>query len=222
MFRKLSEEKLQEIIQTGICFFAKDGASRVSMNQIAKSCGLSVGVLYKYFENKEAFFQACLEESMKSLEAALEQVMEGEAKPLERVEKILRILVSFSKTHPEVIKMYHRISCEEDAKLCKQLAERIESASSSLYSRYIREAQEAGLIRKDLSPGAAAFFFDNLLMMLQFSYSGTYYKERMKLYLGPDCEDMDEMLIGQMMRFFESAFTFDASQIVHSREEGKC
>lgn len=217
MFQKLTEDKLEEILACGTKAFAASGYERVSMNQIAKSCGLSVGVLYKYYENKEAFFRACLERSLGELKNTLDAVMEGEAKPLERVERILRILIPFSKAHPDVINMYHRISCEARPGQERFLAEEIEGMAAGLYREYIAQGQLLGQLRTDIDPAHAAFFFDNLLMMLQFSFSSDYYKERMKLYLGDNCMENDEMLIRELMRFLASAFTFAESEIIHEK-----
>lgn len=89
--------------------------------------------------------------------------------------------------------------------------------AAALYRDYIAEGQKNGQLRADLDPAYAAFFFDNLLMMLQFSFSSDYYKERMKLYLGENCMENDEMLIRELMRFLASAFTFAESEIIHEK-----
>ena len=47
-------------------------------------------------------------------------------------------------------------------------------------------------------------------MSLHFSYTCDYYKERIKFYTGVDVEEMDEeRVIGQLLKFVESAFTFE-------------
>ena len=49
------------------------------------------------------------------------------------------------------------------------------------------------LFRRDMDPRLFAFFFDNLLMMLQFSYCCDYYRARLALYCGEDREDLGRM-----------------------------
>ena len=46
---------------------------------------------------------------------------------------------------------------------------------------------------------------DNLLMMLQFSYSCEYYKERMKIFCGEEIMDDDERMIEAFMNFMKAA-----------------
>ena len=58
-------------------------------------------------------------------------------------------------------------------------------------------------------PGLFAFFFDNLLMMLQFTYCCDYYRERFRIYCGAEPEDMNPSIRKEMLKFLESAFTFE-------------
>lgn len=53
-------------------------------------------------------------------------------------------------------------------------------------------------------------------MSLQFSYTCDYYKERFKFYTGVDVEKMDEeRVISQLLKFVESAFTFERSDGIY-------
>ena len=90
------------------------------------------------------------------------------------------------------------------------LVREIESETSGIYTTAIAQALAKGDVRPDLDPRLFAFFLDNLLMSLQFSYTCEYYKERFKFYTGVDVEKMDEeRVIGQLLKFVESAFTFE-------------
>ena len=56
MHEKLTEAKLAEILEAGIHEFAERGMEKASMASIAGRAGISVGVLYKYYSDKESFF----------------------------------------------------------------------------------------------------------------------------------------------------------------------
>ena len=60
MLKKLSDEKINTILETGIAEFAQNGPDRANINVIARKSGVSVGVIYKYYTNKDDFFEACL------------------------------------------------------------------------------------------------------------------------------------------------------------------
>lgn len=55
-----------------------------------------------------------------------------------------------------------------------------------------------------------AFFLDNLLTTLQFSYTCDYYRERFEIYTGINVDELDdEQVVTQLLKFIESAFTFE-------------
>ena len=51
-----------------------------------------------------------------------------------------------------------------------------------------------------------AFFFDNLLTTLQFSYACPYYKERLKIYCGEEELKDDEQMRKNLLAFMDAAF----------------
>lgn len=219
MGRKLTEEKQEEILETGIAAFAESGLHGAGMADIARRAGISVGVLYKYYENKEAFFQACLRHSLTALEQVLEEVTAREEKLLRCAEAIIRALQAFGRTHPNHIRMYHQITVAS-GDLARQLAEAIEGVTARLYTAFITSAQAQGDLRGDIDPRLFAFFFDNLLMMLQFSYCCDYYRARFALYGGGSLPE-EGLVERELLKFLESAFTTEQSQIPH-RDHSAC
>jgi AcrR family transcriptional regulator len=57
-----AEKKLQ-IVRKTLVLFARKGYHNTSINDIAKTVGMSKGLLYSYFENKEALLNEVLEQS---------------------------------------------------------------------------------------------------------------------------------------------------------------
>ena len=110
-----------------------------------------------------------------------------------------------SKENPEYIKLYHQITVSGTPAGKEQTAEMIEGATAKLYKTLLKEAAESGEINADISPEAFAFFFDNLLMMLHFSYACDYYQDRFRIFCGEDTPDRDEYIKEQMMRFIGGA-----------------
>jgi AcrR family transcriptional regulator len=217
MLKKLTEEKMIEILETGIAEFATNGLDRTNINVIAKKAGISVGVLYKYYEDKEAFFLACLRRSLDVLESVLQEVVASEDKILVRAEKMIRAVLHYSREYSNYINMYNEITSGSSKKFAPLLASEIESVTAKTYTVFIEKAMANGDIRKDINPRLFAFFFDNLLTMLQFSYCCDYYKERLKVYCGDEVMQDDEKVISELLKFMESAFTFSQSEVVHKK-----
>lgn len=215
MLKKLTDDKLAEILEVGITEFAEKGPDGGNINVIAKKAGISVGVLYKYYDNKEIFFQACLKRSLIVLESVLRDIIERDDKLLIRAEKMIRAVLHYSRGYSNYVKMYNAITSGSSQKYASVYAKEIESLTSKIYTEFIERAIRDKDIRDDINPRFFAFFFDNLLMMLQFSYSCDYYKERAKIYCGEDIFSNDEKVVSELLKFLESAFTFSQSEIVH-------
>ena len=67
MYKKLDDTSLNKLLEAGIDEFAEHGLDKTVMSSIAGRAGVSVGVIYKYFEDKDAFFLACVDHSLELL-----------------------------------------------------------------------------------------------------------------------------------------------------------
>ena len=101
--------------------------------------------------------------------------------------------------------MYNEISSGSCRQYAKELAFEIETRTAAVYSQLLQNAKSAGKADCDLDPKLFAFFMDNLFMMLQFSYSCDYYKERMKIFCGDDIFDDTDKMTEEFMRFIINA-----------------
>ena len=203
MYKKLDEETLNNLLETGIKEFAYKGFDKANVSEIAKKSGLSVGVLYKYYKDKDDFFISCVRHTLKLLDAVMGEIA-GDGTSLNgNLEIAIRRLIEHAKNHREYYIMYHEITAGGCSKFAGFLAAEIETVSARVYYSLIESARLKGLVREDINARMFAFFFDNLLMMLQFSLSCEYYKERMRIYC--DGEPDDERLVKEMLRFMYAA-----------------
>lgn len=216
MLKKLTGEKLSEILEAGISEFADKGIGGASMSAIAARAGISVGVLYKYYENKDDFFDACIRRCVSRLDGFLRELCEQEKKPLQYAEALISAAQQFSRQHRDYIRLYLEVTRTADRERAALLAREIEGTSARLYTGIVRRAQENGSVRRDLDPSLFAFFMDNLLMMMQFSYCCPYYQERFKLYGGENVLDDSALVPAQLLKFLESAFTLEQADIPHT------
>ena len=209
-FERADRERQNTILEMGIKEFSSNGYEKANINVIAKKSGISIGLMYKYFATKEDLFVTCLKRGMDILEKALYDIMVSDDKLLVKAEKLIRTICVHSKKHSNYIKLYNEISAEKGlAEQIEAIAQEIESKRSSIYITTIGKALANGEVRSDLDPRLFAYFLDNLLTTLQFSYTCDYYKEKLKIYTGVDViEDNEEQIISQLLKFIESAFTF--------------
>lgn len=210
-FDRIDDERKNKILEIGIEEFSSKGYEKANINIIAKNAGISIGLMYKYFATKEDLFITCIHRGMAILEKAINEIMQSDDKILIKAEKLIRTTCMHSRKNANYIKMYNEITSEKgSAERTKMLVEEIESKTSSVYISAIAQALAKGDVRGDLDPRMFAFFLDNLLTSLQFSYTCDYYRERFRIYTGVDVNEIDdEQVVTQLLKFIESAFTFE-------------
>lgn len=210
-FDRIDEERKNLILEVGTEEFSSKGYENANINVIAKKAGISIGLMYKYFATKEDLFITCLKYGTDILEKALNDIMVSDDSLLKKAEKLIRTICFHSKKHANYIKMYNEICAEKGSiERIRAIVEEIESKRSSIYITSICQALEKGDVRSDLNPKLFALFLDNLLTSLQFAYTCDYYKEKFRVYTGIDINKVDdEQVIEQLLRFIESAFTFE-------------
>jgi AcrR family transcriptional regulator len=66
-FREIREEKMTLIMDVALRHFANDGYYRTTISHIARHAGISKGLLYNYFESKEALLRAIIQKSINEI-----------------------------------------------------------------------------------------------------------------------------------------------------------
>ncbi len=207
-FEKLPMEKRERILRVAREEFANNGFENTSIQQIAKKSGISVGSVYKYFDNKETLFTMIVQDGLSTLENFLLGLASSEEDILLKAEKIIRALLKFSREKPELIKLYCSLTTGENSEFLNELSQRIEAVSASIYTRTISVAQETGDVREDANPAFFAYLLHSVFMMLQFSTACPYYKERFFIYTGKQVDESDDMIVEQTLLFLKAAFNF--------------
>ncbi len=204
-FDNISEEKRQRIIQAATGEFAQKGFENANMNTIAKKADVSVGSLYKYFENKQDLFLTIIQYSIQSMAELLTVLAVSEEDILVKVERIIREIQRSSKENATLVKLYNAMTAENNPRFASQFAYEMEALTSSIYRKAIEEGQKNGDIRADIDAPFASFLLDNIFMTLQFSYACDYYKERFRIYAGNTVTDRDDFVVEQCLKFVKSA-----------------
>lgn len=204
MQQKLTKEQQDQILNIAIKAFADKGISEVSVQEIAREAGVSVGVIYKYYGSKMELFEACFERALRMLDHVIQHSIKTHDSINDIARQLLKTCVRLSSEEPQYVQMYHLLTVTGDAEMRKSNADAIETISATKYVKLIQEAQEEGRIRDDIPADILAFFFDNMLMMLHFSVACDYYKERFRIYC-PDRSLKDEIFIENLLKLLEGS-----------------
>ena len=88
-FEEMRDSRRQQLMEAGLELFAKEGYSHCSIAQLARHAGISKGLMYNYFESKEALLRAIVEKGTKELMDMIDPNMDGSLEPHE-VEAFIR------------------------------------------------------------------------------------------------------------------------------------
>ena len=205
MYKKLDDAAIESLLEVGIDEFADKGLDRANINHIAERAQVSVGVIYKYYHDKDQFFIACVEHSLKLLETTMQEVI-ASADDIEAcIRLLLKELIDGADKHRNYYVMYNEITSGRCQKFAIDLARKIEGRTSKIYAELVEKAQQEGKLKYKGNPQMFAYFFDSILMMMQFSFSCEYYKERLKIFCGEEILDNKEKLAESFLGVMSSA-----------------
>ena len=209
-FERATDERKEKILEVGIKEFASKGYEKANINIIAKKAGISIGLMYKYFSTKEDLFITCIQRGMSILNDAVDEILQSDDKLIVKAEKLIRTTCQLSQRDANYVKLYNEITSERDSEKAMEFAKAIEGETSKKYVKCITDALAKGDVRQDMDPRLFAFFLDNLLTSLQFSFTCDYYRNRLEIYTGVNVAELSEdQIVRQLLKFIESAFTFE-------------
>lgn len=151
------------------------GSKGVSMQAIADEAGMSVGLIYRYYDNKEALVRAVivgvLEEMVDGVPRALEPVED----PVRRVAAAFTAYAGIIRDNRQAALLAYRETQNLDAD-SRRLVMDLEMESGQPMREAVQDAMEAGLFR-ELNPRVYAY--DLLIIAQAWAMKHWYFAERM-------------------------------------------
>lgn len=205
LFEKQNKDKQKRIIEAAILEFSEKGFENANTNRIAREANISVGSLFKYFNNKTDLFLYIVKLAEAELESQIHGVLSMEKDFFDTVDMILSLIHEYSKTDKALVRLYHEMTSIGQSSLVETVVSTLEKVAGSEYKTMIKDAQDRGEIRADLDPAVVAFILDNIFMSLQFSYAMPYYQFRKRLFVGEDIND--KKIIQETMSILRNALS---------------
>jgi AcrR family transcriptional regulator len=86
---EIREASRERILESAIRLFSEHGYERASVRMIATEAGISLGLLYNYYDGKAALLRAIYERSMRDVDESFRRAVR-EATPADRIEGLIR------------------------------------------------------------------------------------------------------------------------------------
>lgn len=157
MTRKEQKEMRQkQILFKALELFVKKGYSETKISDIAEALDISVGLLFHYYESKEALYKALVEMGVNSTKNP-EKIEFSE--PMDYFTKTLEGLLRTAEEQPWVTQMFVLMSQARRYGIPEEIRQTALSVDQIRFSaEIIKKGQENGTI-KDGDPAALSFAF---------------------------------------------------------------
>ncbi len=149
------EERRRQILDAAVRAFAKKGYHACRVSDIAEEAGVAYGLVYHYFESKDAVLESIFREMWGMMVGAINAVEEIEESPREQLRKSCAIVLRTWRDYPDVV----RVLVREVARSGEQLQREVEEIAHAFEAlqRIVNRGQEAKVFRGDISPRFAAW-----------------------------------------------------------------
>jgi TetR/AcrR family transcriptional regulator, fatty acid metabolism regulator protein len=149
------EERRRQILDAAVRTFAKKGYHACRVSDISEEAGVAYGLVYHYFESKDAVLEAIFREMWGMMVGAINAVESLDDSPREQLRKACAIVLRTWRDYPDVV----RVLVREVARSGEQLQREVEEIAHAFQAlqRIVERGQEEGEFRRDLSPRLAAW-----------------------------------------------------------------
>jgi AcrR family transcriptional regulator len=168
----------RQIVTAATRLMEARGFHEMSVNDLAKEAGISVGTIYQYLSGKEDILLLVFLDILDEYRSRLPEAMEGIEDPIER-------LVAGFRAYCGVVDERHSaasLAYRESKALSKEGLEQVmqlELDTTELLAQCIREAAEQGLLVDDVD--AALLAYDLVMLAHMWALKHWYLAERFKV-----------------------------------------
>jgi TetR/AcrR family fatty acid metabolism transcriptional regulator len=147
-------DKRQQILDAAVRVFAERGYETSRVGDVASQAGVAYGLVYHYFDSKEAVLEAVFREAWGRLLTAVAQAEQAAGTAPERLALVVKIVLRAWRDDPDLVRLLVR-EVTRNPHVQDELDE-IGQAFASL-ERIIAAGQAEGTIRPSLDPRLCAW-----------------------------------------------------------------
>ena len=141
-------DKKEKIITAALTLFANNGFNAVSTSKIAKSAGVSEGLIFRHFGNKKGLLNAIMEDTEVKINQGFAPVL-FETDPLKTIEKLIKAPFHIDKSEYSFWRLQFKLKWEKEfhnPNKMKPLVDKLIWAFTEL--GYKKPEMEAGVLIK--------------------------------------------------------------------------
>lgn len=160
------EEKKQimkdKITNTAITLFGKQGYQFTSIDSISNLAGISKGIVYHYFKDKDALYLHCVKICFDDMTQYIKDNIKIYESPKESIEKFLELRHNFLSNNKQYKSIFYETLFGKPVHLKSQL-NTIRSGLESVNVEFCRQVISNNQIKTSISKEKVAYFFKILI-----------------------------------------------------------
>ncbi|MBZ0216351.1 MAG: TetR/AcrR family transcriptional regulator [Fimbriimonadaceae bacterium] len=145
---KLVSERRSQIVQAAVKLFSEQGYYRTTVQQITRKAGVSTGLIYQYFGDKEDILFLSLKLVLETYERDIPPKLEGLEHPLERLFAALRAYCGVVDGLREATILAYRATRALPVKRRAHIEE-AETRTNKIFRDILEECHDQGLIESN-------------------------------------------------------------------------
>jgi AcrR family transcriptional regulator len=145
--QRIKDERREQILRAALKIFARKGLAAARISDIAAAAGLSYGLVYHYFHDKEELFVELVRRAVGGGVQVTQEALDAEGPPLERLHALCEEMVEGIRDDPEYLLLVIQATTQES--LPVEAQESIARLSEQTYQNLttlIGECQAAGQV----------------------------------------------------------------------------
>ena len=138
------------ILAAAVREFSEEGIAGARTDAIARTAGVNKALLYYYFKDKEALYQAVLDEVFSGVRTAVQSALSLDLSPRERLTAYLRAHFDYIASNPLYSRIVHAefLRAGRDPSQLQRIAEQYFQPIFANIRELLREVQQAGEFRR--------------------------------------------------------------------------
>lgn len=152
-------EREKAIIEAALTVFGRTGYTDARMAEIAREAGMSYGLLYHYFNNKETLFEAIVEEWWRGFHETLENLKALSAPTETKLARIISYVLLIYVQKPSLTSIYVKEISRGFAYHAHSRGRERFNRLFELCSDLMAEGQERGALRADIQSKYLSYIF---------------------------------------------------------------
>lgn len=169
----------ETILKKARKLFAKHGFEGASIRSICEKATCNVSAISYHFGSKEELYRECLKEDGAQIVNLVQSVLtspENEADLKVKLKLFMNKFFEYSVENRELILI---ISRDVNSKMAMDTLNNVCSQFPEILSAFFKEAQDKGILRKDIDPQILGeFIVQPIFMQVLFAESNKNYKQR--------------------------------------------